>query len=308
MSQPRTGAGDRRSGILLAAVAAAISGVAVFVNGYGVRAWGEIADPTAYTTLKNAVAASVLVAAAVVAHRKAGIGLAPLGEHRLGLGVIAVVGGSVPFLLFFEGLARATSVDAAFIHKTLVVWVAVLAVTVLQERIGPLHVAAIALLIGGQAMLAGVGGIAFGPGEWMILGATVLWAVETVVAKRVLGGVAPLSVGVARMVGGAVVLLVYCLVTGAFSGLGGATPMHMAWILVTGVTLAGYVGTWFAALARAQAVDVSAVLVGGALVTALLESGIGGAVPPPVLGVALVAFGVSLMVVRGLVPATTPVR
>jgi drug/metabolite transporter (DMT)-like permease len=301
MNGPRTGADDRRSGILLAAVAAATSGVAVFVNGYGVQAWGEIAGPTAYTTLKNAVAATALVAAAVVAHRKAGIATVPPREHRAGLVVIAVVGGSVPFLLFFEGLARATSVDAAFIHKTLVVWVTILAVTVLRERIGWAHGAAIALLVGGQAMLAGVGGIAFGPGEWMILAATVLWAVETVVAKRVLGGVHPLSVGVARMVGGAVVLFVYCLVTGAFAGLSGATPTHLAWIVVTGLTLAGYVGTWFAALARAQAVDVSAVLVGGALVTALLDSGIGGAVLPPALGVALVACGVALMLLRGLV-------
>ena len=52
------------TGVLLAAVTALISGVAIFINGYGVRAWAEVADATTYTTLKNAGAAMILVAAA----------------------------------------------------------------------------------------------------------------------------------------------------------------------------------------------------------------------------------------------------
>jgi hypothetical protein len=53
-----------RKGIGLAFMAAAISGVAVFINGYGVRA---VPDATVYTTAKNLVAAVVLVALAAVA-------------------------------------------------------------------------------------------------------------------------------------------------------------------------------------------------------------------------------------------------
>lgn len=45
-------------------------------------------------------------------------------------------------------------------------------------------------------------------------------------------------------------------------------------MLLTGVILAGYVSTWFAALSRAPAVDVTAVLVVGAVVTALLAAGV----------------------------------
>jgi hypothetical protein len=77
-----------------------------------------------------------------------------------GLAAVAIVGGSVPFILFFEGLARVTSTDAAFIQKTLVIWVALLAVPLLRERIGPWHLAAIAALVWGQAILGGgIGGI-----------------------------------------------------------------------------------------------------------------------------------------------------
>ena len=152
-----------------------ISGIAVFVNGYGVRAWTEVSDPTTYTTLKNTGAALILLiaAGALVTRQPDRVDLALVRKHWLGLSLIAIVGGSVPFVLFFEGLARATSGDAAFIHKTLVIWVAILAVSILHERVGWPHLAAIAMLIWGQAALVGgLGAMEFGAGEWMILAAT----------------------------------------------------------------------------------------------------------------------------------------
>ena len=108
-----------------------------------------------------------------------------------------------------------------------------------------------------------------------------------------------LTVGVARMAGGAVLLIIYGLGRGAFAGLTGVTTEHLVWILVTGATLAAYVATWFFALARAQAVDVTAVLVGGAIITALLESGIRGVDLPGMPGLVLVAIGVVIAVVAG---------
>src|SRR5262249_45486785 len=101
--------------------------------------------------------------------------------HGVGRAAVGVVGGSVPFVLFFEGLSRAEATQAAFIQKTLVVWVALLAVPLLRERVGVPHALAIGLLVAGQAWIAGhAGTIAFGQGEAMILAATLLWAVEVV--------------------------------------------------------------------------------------------------------------------------------
>ena len=75
--------------------------------------------------------------------------------------------------------------------KTLVVWVVLLAVPLLGERFGALQVAAVALLVLGQAMASGSTaaffGKPFGTGEAEILAATMLWAVEVVIAKRLLG-------------------------------------------------------------------------------------------------------------------------
>ncbi len=292
----------RPTGILLAAVTAIISGVAVFVNGYGVRAWADVSDATTYTTFKNIVAAMILGVMLLATRGRSvrGFDRALIREHGWSLALIALVGGSIPFVLFFEGLARSGSSEAAFIHKTLVVWVAVLAVGLLRERVGIPHLAALALLVWGQAVLAGgVGWAAFGSGEWMILLATMLWAIETVIAKRVLGSVPSLTLGIARMAGGAVLLVVYGLVRGALVDLTGVRFEHVVWILLTGATLSVYVATWYAALARAQAVDVTAVLVAGAIITGILEYGVRDAVFPPVTGLGLIALGVSLMGVAG---------
>jgi len=285
-----------RPGYALALTAAVISGFAVYINSYGVRAFGSA---TVYTTAKNLVAAVVLLAALAVAGRRApGAGLTrPRGPAQwAGLAAVAVVGGSVPFILFFEGLARVTSADAPFIQKTLVVWVVLLAVPLLRERIGPWHVAAIAALVWGQALLGGgVAGIRLGSGAAMILAATLLWAVETVIARKLLAGLglSALTVATARMAGGAVILACYTLAT-RWNALT-ATGWHQwSWAVATGLILAAYVAVWYSALARAGAIDVTALLVPGAIITALLQTG-SKALVPQWPGLLLVAAGGALV-------------
>jgi drug/metabolite transporter (DMT)-like permease len=259
----------RATGIALAFVTALISGVAIFVNGHAVKHFG---DATVYTTAKNAVAGVLLLALAAPLLGGPRSELPSIRKHRLGLLAIAVIGGSVPFVLFFEGLARAEATQAAFIQKTLVVWVALIAVPLLHERLGWPHLAAIALLVAGQAWLVGdAGTVAFGSGEAMIFAATLLWAVEIIVAKKLLADLDSRLLGMARMTLGTAVLLGWVVVSGRADQLFSLSGDQWSWVLLTGLILAGYVATWFAALARAQAVDVTAVLVFGAVVTAVLS-------------------------------------
>ena len=258
----------RATGIALAFVTALISGVAIFVNGRAVKHFG---DATVYTTAKNAVAGVLLLALAAPLLGGPRSEVPKIRKHRLGLVAVAVIGGSVPFVLFFEGLARAEATQAAFIQKTLVVWVAIIAVPLLHERLGWPHLAAIALLVAGQAWLVGdAGTVAFGSGEALILAATLLWAVEVIVAKKLLAGLDSRLLGAARMALGTLVLLAWVAVSGRAGELVSLSGDQWSWVLLTGLILAGYVATWYAALARAQAVDVTAVLVFGAVVTAVL--------------------------------------
>ncbi len=288
----------KHGGLPVALAAAMISGVAVYVNGLAVR---HFPSPTVYTTGKNLIAGGLLVAVLLAGRRTAaprstasfGLG----GGHRRSLVAVAVVGGAVPFVLFFEGLARASSTDAAFIHKTLVVWVAILAAIVLGERIGPVHVLAIALLVLGHAALAGgVGALRLGPGELMILAATLCWAVELVIVKRLLADLPPTTVGAARLAGGSLVLVVWVTASGRAGDLVSLTTGQWTWLALTGVILATFVAVWFAALARERVVDVTAVLVLGAVVTGVIEAVFGdGGLGGRVTGDVLILIGVLLV-------------
>lgn len=295
----------RLSGSTIAVATAVVSGFAIFLNGYGVAAWrGSGVGATGYTTAKNLVAAVILGALAVAASRRSRRAGPMTTSQRVRLVAVGIMGGAIPFVLFFEGLSRASSVQAAFIHKTLVIWVALLAVPLLREKLTAFHFAAIGLLVGGEAVMTGVDAIAIGTGEVMILAATLLWAVEVVVAKTLLKDLAASTVGAARMGIGAIALIAWTLSTGAANGITALPASAWAWVAITGLSLTAYVGTWYLALSRAQAVDVSAVLVLGALITAALRTGIAGAPAPSPVGLALVAVGGAAAVVAMLRPAT----
>jgi drug/metabolite transporter (DMT)-like permease len=287
----------RAAGITLAFAAAVISGVSIYVNGRGVR---HFPDATVYTTGKNLVAGVLLVLIAVVARSPEAAAEDtghPTRRQWVAMFLIGVIGGSVPFLLFFEGLARAEATQASFIQKTLVVWVALLAVPLLHERFGRLHVLAVIFLVAGQAYLVGhTGTIEFGSGEAMILAATLLWAVEVVFVKRIVGPLPPRLLAAARMGFGTVLLVAWVAVSGRMGALTGLDAEQWRWIVLTGLLLTAYVATWYAALARAQAVDVTAVLVFGAAVTALLAGVVDGAAVS-IAGVALVTLGAGIVAV-----------
>ena len=283
-------------GVLLALGTAAISGLSVYLNAFGVKL---VADAAVYTTAKNGVAAIILVglALALGAAREARV---LDGRRRAGLLVIAVIGGSVPFLLFFSGLAIATAPTAAFIHKTLFIWVALMAVPLLGERVGLIQVGALGVLLAGQVLVAPPIGIGWGAGETMIAAATLLWSVEVVLAKRLLVGISAPLLGAARMGLGFVVLLGYLVVSGRLGGLGAISAGALLWVVVTGVLLAGYVTTWFGALRLAPATTVTSILVAGAVGTGVLSSVSSGTAPDPrvVLGYLLIVGAVALVAVN----------
>jgi len=307
------------AGVWVAALTAFVSGVSVFVNSYGVHA---IASPAAYTTAKNLVAALAIggVTLAISGFRRARassmthwwigrpavVQTMPPHDSRKGvlrwlaLGYVGVVGGGVAFVLFFDGLADTSATPAAFLHDSLVVWVALLGVPLLRERLRPWNFAAIVCLVVGQvAVLGGTGHLALGRGDLLVLCATLLWAVEVIVCKRLLADLAPASVSIVRMGIGSIVLLAYLGFSGSLSYIGALSPSQAGWVLVTGVLLAVYVGTWMTALSRARAVDVTSVLVGSTVVTSLLSATAGNLpAAPAVVGLLLITLGVGMLIWR----------
>jgi drug/metabolite transporter (DMT)-like permease len=282
-------------GVALAICTALISGFAIFLNSYAVR---EVSDAALFTTLKNGVAGAVLLGLAFVALRRSDVSRISRRSWA-GVTVVGLIGGSVPFLLFFTGLALASAPSAAFIHKTLFVWVALLAVPFLGERLGWLQVGAISALVLSLLLIAPPAGVTWGIGETMIAAATLFWAVEVVVARRLLAQVPSPVLGVGRLGIGLIVLVGYLAVTGKLGLVGGLALSQWAWVLLTGVILAGYVATWLAALSRAPATVVTSVLVLGAPITAALDLVARGVLPAPLplVGHALLMLAVGVLAV-----------
>jgi drug/metabolite transporter (DMT)-like permease len=264
-------------GVVLAVGAALISGLAIYLNAFAVK---QLPDAAVYTTLKNGVAAIALIV--LVAGLGGARDVRAIDRRRWPLVVaVGVIGGSIPFILFFAGLAQASAPSAAFIQKTLFIWVTLLAVPFLGERVGMASVIGLGVLLVGQALVLPPDGIAWGLGETLILVATLFWAVETILVKRLLAEIPSTVMAALRLGIGLIVLVGYLAVTGKLGVLGGLDAGQWSWVLLTGFILAGYVGTWFSALARAPASAVASVLVLGAVVTGALSAVSKGAAPSP---------------------------
>lgn len=252
----------------LALVAAFISGVSLFVNKFAVT---SMKDPVLFATLKNSLVA-IFIIGIVLVFGKWGEIKSLSRQKWLKLFLIGVIGGALPFALFFTGLAQTNAVNGALIHKTLFLWVAFLAIPFLKERMVWQQWAGVIAIFVGNLFVGGFTGFKFNIGEMMILVATVLWAAENVIAKKALSDISGITVGAARMVIGSVLLMAYVALFGSFSPILTLTPVQWGWTILTGVFLAGYVLTWYAALSRAPATYVATLLVPATLVTNILSA------------------------------------
>lgn len=252
----------------LALTTAVISGFSNFVGKVGVSA---VKDPIVFTTLKNAVVAIGLVGLLLMFRQWKEFRVMQ-GKQWLTLAAIGVVGGSVPFALFFSGLAKTSALNASLIHKTLFLWVLLLAVPLLKERMSKLQWFGIGLVAAANMVVGGFAGFKFNAGELMILVATILWAIENVIAKVALKDLSATTVASARMVLGSAILGAFVLMRGGSSVVVHLNATQWSWTLLSSSLLLGYVLTWYAALKRAPATYVATLLVPATLVTNVLSA------------------------------------
>lgn len=304
---------ENRLGIVLALVAATVSGASVWLNAQVVARVDTFGDPGTYTTAKNLVAGTVVLLLAVVASStgsRHGI-TRPSGRATwTALIAVAVIGGAVPFLLFFEGLAASGApADAQLVHKAgLLAFVALLAPALLRERTGPLQLAGVgSILLGYWILSVDLGGVSPGRGLALVLVAALCWSVESVIDRWLLAGLSPATVAVARLFAGSLVLVVIGVFNGDTARLADLGPGAWGWVLLTGVVLACYTALWLYALANATALDVTAVLALAAPVTAIVAVVTEGSAIPDPVGLGVVACGAVLVASAASRRKSTPV-
>jgi len=284
---------SQRQGIMLAFGAAIVSGISIYVNKFGVA---QIKNPFIYTTVKNSIVlVGLLALVGLLTSWKELRGLT-LARWLAWLG-LGVIGGGIPFLLFFQGLTTASAASAALIQKSLFIWVALLALPLLKERLGAWQVLGLIVLGVGQLLLQPIlhwGG--WDTGDTLILIATLLWAVETILAKRVLGWMSSQTAALGRMGIGALVMWIFLALTDRAGTVFTLDGTQWFWVAVTAIFLMAYVWTWYSALKWAPATVVTSVLTIGAIVTIVLSTSFDrqATTVPQFIAMALLVVGAAL--------------
>lgn len=258
----------KKRGLMLVFLTALISGISIFINKFGVS--GIDSDIFAFS--KNLIVAVFLIS--IILLFRQFNELKKLNKKDwLNLGLIGLIGGSIPFILFFKGLQMTSSLSASFIHKMMFLFVIALAFVFLKEKLNWKIVAgAISLLIGVFLLIKfNFNQDILSFGNLLILTATVLWAIENTYSKHVLKILSGNAVAFGRMFFGSIFILIYLFLFNKTNLLVNLSSNQLLWIVITSVFLLGYVLTWYNGLKYVKVSTAACILLLGTVVTTLLN-------------------------------------
>jgi len=255
-----------RKGYFLVFLTALISGFAIFINKFGV----SVVNPNIYTFLRVLTVAIFLTG--LLLFLKDWRKLKNLTKKQwLLLMTIGLIGGSIPFLLFFKGLSLTNAAQGSFIHKTMFIWVAVLAALFLKEKIDKKFLLGGLFLLLGSLILLKKLPYSLNQGDLLVFLATLLWATENTISKYVLRDLEGRIVAWARMFFGALFILIFLLATNQLPLISGLTLKQINWVLITAVILFSYVMTWYNGLKFIPVSQATVILLLGSPITTILS-------------------------------------
>jgi len=280
-----------RKGFFLILLTAAVSGFAIFANSFAVRG----INPFVFTFLKNVAVAAFLLS--IIMLFKEFPALKRLSRSQWAkLAAIGLLGGSIPFLLFFYALQLTTAINAGFLHKTLFLWASLFAIFFLKEKISKRFALAAGLLLAGNFALFSIS--SFGLPELLILLATLLWAAENTLSKHVLKDLSGTVVAFGRMFFGSLFILAFLFLTNQTSTILSLSLNQLQWVLITSGFLLAFVLSFYSGLKHLPVHKATAVLLLAQPITAFLSLAfLGKAITlQQALGFLLIIAGISLIV------------
>ena len=281
-----------QKGLLLVLSTAVISGFSIFINKYSV----SVINPYIFTFLKNVLVAIAL--SGLILGLKNWKTLKNLTKRQWGLLLaIGLVGGSIPFLLFFKGLSLTNAAESSFIQKTMFIYVAVLALIFLKEKIDKKFlIGGLFLMLGNLFLLGKTSLLVLNKGALLIFIATLFWAIENIISKHALKELPGKIVGWGRMFFGSLFILIFLSATNQLPLITRLSFEQINWIIITAVLLLGYVLTWYNGLKHIPVSQAAAILTLGAPITTLLNLISSRSVnPQEVLAGIFIIFGVILV-------------
>jgi drug/metabolite transporter (DMT)-like permease len=282
----------QKKGLLLVFSTAIISGFSIFINKFGV----SLTDPYVFTFLKNTMVALLLTGAVIFLKDFKTLKQLRSKQWFL-LVLIGLVGGSIPFLLFFKGLALSSAAQGSFIQKTMFIYVAAIAVIFLKEKLSKNFLIGALLLLLGNLILLKTLNFSFTYGDLLIFLATLFWATENVISKYALRELTGRTVAWGRMFFGSIFILGYLGLSGQLSLVNNVTFPQIIWISITSVLLFSYVMTWYSGLKHISVSLATAILLLGSPITTLLTVMAAGKISwQEILSGALILIGLILIV------------
>jgi drug/metabolite transporter (DMT)-like permease len=255
-----------KKALLLIFSTAVISGFSVFLNKYSV----SVVNPYIFTFLKNAIVALVLSGLVLTFKNRQAL----RGTNKkqwLMLILVGLIGGGIPFLLFFKGLSMTSAAQGSFIQKTMFIYVAILAVAFLKEKISRGFLFGMILMLTGSFLSLKFLPVSFGRGDALIFLATIFWAIENIISKKALAALPSSLVAWGRMFFGCVFIFIYLAVFGQAGLLFSLDAKQIIWTALTAILLLGYVLTWYGGLKRVPVSLATAILVFGSPITTFLS-------------------------------------
>ncbi len=257
-----------KKGIIFAIITAVISGFSIFYNKLIIV---KGIDPLIFNIIKNGGVALILSCFLLtITERKKIFTLKPSQWKKLL--VIGFVGGFLPFVLYFEGLKSVASTNANLIHKTLFIWVAMMAVPILKEKLSILQTAGYLIVAWSNLFIGGLTDFSGNSGEIMILAATILWSVENIIAKIALKDIESGIVTWGRMFIGSIFMILLAITQNKLILITRLNPSQVLPIGGSVLLLTGYVYFWFKALKFAPATIVTSVLILATPITNVLSA------------------------------------
>lgn len=257
---------SENKGIFLALTTAFISGISIFINKFGVKG----INPYLFTSLKNLTVA-VLIFSLILGIKEKKRLFRLSKKDWLVLFIIGLIGGSVPFFLFFKGLTLTSAAQASFIHKNMFLLIALLAFIFLKEKVSKRFFLAALLLLLGNSLILKTYHFSLNKGDLLILLATFLWAIENTISKKAVASFSPKIVAFGRMFFGSFLMLLFLTLTNQISPTSQLTKLQIGWITITSLFLLGYVLSWYSALKYARVSLAASILPLGSPITTILS-------------------------------------
>ena len=258
--------GKENWGTLLVFLTAIISGVTIVVNKFFV----VNIDPLIFTATRALLIGIVFFLISLFVSKA--------GDKKFNkvswktLLTIGIIGGGIAFWLFFAGLKLTTAGRAAFLHKTLPIYALLLAFIFLKEKISKKHLFAMIIMLGGLFIME-LSNITQGMriGDLLVLGATILWAVENTISKKaMMNNESNWVVTFSRMFFGAIVLFAIIFLMKKSDLLFSLTSQQIIYILISGGLLLLYVLTWYWGLKHINLSKASTILLLAPVISLIL--------------------------------------